>query len=148
METDGSMDRSEAAAALRAVRDSRARVAWRGFPVWYWLATGTCLGVGTAAMLLPDWWDVVIAAGVTVAMVAVARAAGRARGVCEGWFRSAMTWPEGIVLYGPAVVLIQLSAVASRFGWWRPWLPIGSAMLVVALFAAAGLALSARAARR
>jgi hypothetical protein len=148
METNRSINVDEASAALASVRRSRARVAWGGYPAWYWLATGAGLSAGSVAILLPGWWDVMIAAMVAALLVVVARAAGRARGVCEGWVRSAMTWRDGLVLYGPATVVIFASAVASRFALWSPWTSIVAAVLVFLLFAGAGLTLSARAARR
>lgn len=148
METPGSIDVTEAAAALTVVRRSRARVAWSGYPAWYWLASGTGLGVGAGGTLLPDWWGMVIAAAVVVALIRVAVAASRARGVCEGWVRGAMTWRDGLVLYGPAAVVILATAVVSRSVSWSPWLPVLAAVLVFLLFTIAGLTLSARAARQ
>jgi hypothetical protein len=130
------------------MRRSRARVAWGGYPAWYWLTTGAGLSVGTLAVLLPDWWGLAIAAVVMVVLVVVAHAASQARGVCEGWTRSAMTRQGAVVLYGPATVVILMSGVAARFAWWLPWWPIAAAALVLLLFAGTGLALSARTARR
>jgi hypothetical protein len=49
-----------------------------------------------------------------VLLVMVARAASRARGVCEGWTRSAMTCQEVIVLYGPTAVVMLASAAVSK----------------------------------
>jgi hypothetical protein len=94
---------------------------------------------------LPDWWGLAIAAVVVVGLVRVAHAASRARGVCEGWIRGAMTWRDGVVLYGPAFVVIFANSVVSRFAWWSS---IVAAVLVFLLFAGTGLTLSARAARR
>jgi hypothetical protein len=148
METSGSIDAAQASAALAAVRRSRARVAWSGYPAWYWPATGVGLSVGTVAIVLPDWWGLAVVVAVTAGLVMVARSAGRARGVCEGWIRSAMTAREVFRLYGPAVAVIFADAVAQRLGWWLPWSPIVAAILVFGLFAGSGLALSARAARR
>ena len=148
METNGWVSSEEASAALASVERSRARVAWSGFPVWYWLATGACLSVGTGAVLSSRWWGLVVAAVAVVALIRVAYAAGRARGVCEGWSRSAMTLREGFVLYGPAELVILAGAVASRFVSWSPWLSLAAAGLVFVLFVGAGLTLSARSARR
>ncbi len=78
-------------------------------------------------------------------LVFVARAASRARGVCEGWVRSAMTFREGAVLYGPAAVLILANGVVSKFVWWSS---IVAAVLMFVAFTGTGLVLSARAARR
>jgi hypothetical protein len=147
METNGPIDVDEAAAALASVRRSRARVAWSGYPTWYWLATGTCLGIGTVAILFPLWGSLLTAIAVAVALVRVAHLAGRARGVCEGWVRAAMTWRDVLVLYGPAVVVILTCAVMSRLDLWSPWPPIVGAVLAFVLFTGAGLTLSARAAR-
>lgn len=148
METNGSIDVAEASAALASVRHSRARVAWGGYPAWYWLATGAGLSLGTVALLLPYWWGLAVAGVVAVALVKVAHVAGRARGVCEGWVRSAMTWREGLVLHGPTALVVLASAVASRLAVWSPWLSIVAAVLVFGLFTGTGLTLSARAARR
>lgn len=148
METNRSIDADKASAALASVRQSRAQVAWGGYPAWYWLGTGAVLSVGTAAILLPGWWGLLVTAVALVAMVRVARAAARTRGVCEGWVRRAMTRREALVLYGPALVVIFADGVAQRFGLWSSWLPIMAAVLVFGLFAGVGLTLSARAARR
>jgi len=133
---------------LAAVRRSRARVTWGGYPAWYWLATGAVLSVGTVAILLPGWWGLAIAAVVTVGLIKVAHTAGRIRGVCEGWIRGAMTAREVFALYGLAAVVILAEAVAQRLGWWSPWPPIVAAILVFGLFAGVGLTLSVRGARR
>jgi hypothetical protein len=148
METYEPIDADEASAALVSVRHSRARVAWSGYPAWYWLTTGACLGAESYAMLLPGWWALPISAVLAVLLVMVARAAGRARGVCEGWTRSAMTRREAVVLGGPAAVVVLASAAASKFAAWPPWVPIVAAVLVFMLYAGTGLTLSARAARR
>jgi hypothetical protein len=149
METRGSIDAEEAAAALASVRQSRARVAWSGYPAWYWLTTGACLGALMYTTLLPGWLATVLSALIAVLLVLVARAACRARGVCEGWTRSAMTRREAVVLYGPVALVILASAAAARFGSWSsPWPSIAAAALVGVLFAGTGLTLSARASRR
>jgi hypothetical protein len=44
METHASISPEEASAALAMAWSSRARVAWAGYPAWYWLATGLTLG--------------------------------------------------------------------------------------------------------
>lgn len=137
----GPIDADEASAALAAARHSRARVAWAGYPAWYWLATGAALGAGSYAILLPGWWGLVIPAALGIVLVMVARAASRARGVCEGWIRSAMTHRDQLVLYGPPAVVIIAGAAGSKFATWPP---IVAAVLVLVLFAGTGLALSAR----
>ena len=60
METYEPIDADEAAAALASVRDSRARVAWAGYPAWYWLATGAAFGGMSYAVLLPSWWTLAV----------------------------------------------------------------------------------------
>jgi hypothetical protein len=148
METNGSISADEASAALTSVRRSRRRVAWSGYPVWYWLLTGAGLSAGTVAILLPGWWGLAIAAVVVVGLVRVAYAASRARGVCEGWIRGAMTWRDGVALYGPVTVVIFANAVLSRFVSWWTWSTIVAAVLVFLLFTGTGFMLGARAARR
>jgi hypothetical protein len=148
METNGPIEADEASAALASVRDSRARVAWSGYPAWYWLITGACLGALSFTALLPGWWPLAVSAVLAAVLVRVAYAASRARGVCEGWTRSAMTCRDAVVLYGPAAALILASAAASKVTAWSPWPPIAAAALVFILFAGTGLTLSARAARR
>ncbi|WP_284744744.1 hypothetical protein [Amycolatopsis sp. RTGN1] len=148
METNGSINATDASAALAEVRRSRARVAWSGYPAWYWLTTGAGLSAGTAAILLPDWWGLAIVAVVTLGLVKVAHIAGRRRGICEGWVRTAMTAREVLALYGPATVVILADAVAQRLDWWSPWSPIVAAILVFGLFAGVGLTFSARTGRR
>jgi hypothetical protein len=144
METSGSISSEEASAALASVAKSRARVLWGGYPAWYWLVTGACIGAMSYSTVLPDWW--VLAASVVIAavLVVVARAASRARGVCEGWTRRAMTRRDAVMLYGPVAFLIIVNAVVTKFVWW--W-PILGAVLVCGLFAGIGLTRSARAAR-
>jgi hypothetical protein len=148
METYEPIDADEASAALASVRHSRMRVAWSGYPAWYWLATGACLGTESWAVLLTGWRALAISAVLAALLVMVARTASRARGVCEGYTRSAMTWRDRAVLSGPAAVVVLASAAASKFAAWPPWTPIVAAALVFMLFAGAGLTLSARAARR
>ncbi|WP_326950743.1 hypothetical protein OG439_19305 [Amycolatopsis sp. NBC_01307] len=148
METNRSINAPDASAALAEVRRSRARVAWSGYPAWYWLLTGAGLSAGTAAVLLPDWWGLAVVAVVTSGLVKVAHLAGRRRGVCEGWVRSAMTAREVLALYGPAAVVILADAVAQRADWWSPWSPIVAAVLVFGLFTGVGLTFTARAGRR
>jgi hypothetical protein len=148
METNGSISAAEASAALASIQRSRARVAFGGYPAWYWLTTAAGLSAGSVAIPLPAWWGVPIAVAVAVALVGVAYAAGRARGVCEGWSRGAMTRQQSVALYGPATVVILASAVAARFASWSPWWSIVAAVLVFGLFVGAGLTLRARATRR
>jgi hypothetical protein len=149
METHGPIDAEEAAAALASVRESRARVAWSGYPVWYWLTTGAALGALMYMTLRPGWLATVLSAGIAVVLVPVARAACRARGVSDCWTRSAMSRPAAIVLYGPVALVILASAAVARFASWSsPWPSIVAAVLVGVLFAGTGLTLSARADRR
>jgi hypothetical protein len=149
METHEPIDREEAAAALASVQQSRARVAWSGYPWWYWLTTGASLGALSYTTLQPAWLATAASVVIAVLLVLVARVACRARGVCEGWTRSAMTRREAVVLYGPAALVIVASAAVAKFATWSsPWLPIVAAVLVCILFAGTGLTLSARAGRR
>jgi hypothetical protein len=145
METHGLINRDEASAALASVRDSRRRVAWSGYPAWYWPATGAALGALAYTTELSGWQALAASVPIAASLVIVALAAGRARGVCEGWAGGAMKQRDRIMLYGPAAVVILASAAASRF---VSWTPIAAAVLLFALFAGTGLTLSARAARR
>jgi hypothetical protein len=148
METYGPIEADEASAALASVRHSRMRVAWSGYPAWYWLTTGACLGAESYALLLSGWRALVISAVVAAVLVMTARMACRVRGVCEGYTRSAMTWRDRAVLSGPAAFVVLASSAASKFAGWPPWASAVAAVLVFTLFAGAGLTLSARAARR
>lgn len=145
METHGAISADEASAALESVRHSRARVAWSRYPVWYWITTGASLGAMCYATLLPRWWVLAVAAALVVLQVIVVRAACRARGVCEGWMRSAMTRGEGAALYGPAFVVIFSNTVVSKY---VSWSSIVAAVLVCVVFAGTGLILGARSACR
>jgi hypothetical protein len=145
METQEPVGVSEASAALASVKQSRTRLAWAGYPAWYWLGTATAWAVLPLAMLLPAWAGLACVGVVAVAVLRLTVAAGRARGVCEGWTRSAMRWPEVTLLYGPATAVLLASAFIPRSTW---WLTIVGAVLVFVLFAGTALALSARAARR
>ncbi len=144
METYDPISREEASAALAETRRSRFRAAWSGYPAWYWLITGACLGAGSYAVWLPTGWDVGVCVVIAATLVAVARVAGRVRGVCVGWLRIGMSPQDSALLYGPAVVLILANSVVGRF---VPWWPIAGAVLVFALFAGTGLMFGARAAR-
>jgi hypothetical protein len=143
METYGQVSPQEAAQALESARRSRARVAWSGYPWWYWVTTGAGLGAMTYAVALPGWWILAFAAVAVPALYAVARAACRARGVCEGW-TGAMTPQDTAILYGPAIALMLAGAPVSRLAWWSP---AAAAVLVSAMFAGTGLVRGARAAR-
>ncbi|MEV4319106.1 hypothetical protein [Actinocrispum sp. NPDC049592] len=145
METEGSISAAEASAALAATRSSRARVAWAGYPAWYWLLTGAGLGVLSVALLLPKGWALAAVAVTAGVLVGLAWAASRARGVCEYWTRSAMRWREVVALYGPVAVVLLANAFVARYASWSPF---AAAALVFLLFAGTGLLLSARAARR
>jgi len=145
METSGPISAAEASSALASARESRARVAWAGYPTWYWFATAAALAVLPFATVLPDLFGLGVTAVAAVVLIRLAVAAGRVRGVCEGWTSSAMRWQEIVLLYGPSIVVLFAGAVAARFAWWAP---IAAAALTFVLFAGTGLALSARAARR
>src|SRR6185312_6635796 len=73
METHEPISRDEASAALAAAESSRTLVAWASWPTWYWLATGAGLGAASAAILLPNGWE--LPAGVV--LVALLFAVGR-----------------------------------------------------------------------
>jgi hypothetical protein len=141
METQGPVSPGEASVALASVKRSRARLAWAGYPRWYWLSAAAAWAVLPPAMLLPAWAGLACVGVVAVAILRLTVAAGRARGVCEGWTRSAMRWPEVTVLYGPATAVMLASAFLG-------WLAIVGAVLVFVLFAGSAFTLSARAARR
>jgi hypothetical protein len=145
METLEPVNRDEASEALASIRDSRRRVAWSGYPTWYWPATGAALGALSYTIELSGWWALAASVPVAAVLVAVALAAGRARGVCEGWAVGAVKQRDRIVLYGPAAAVILAGAAASKLA---SWTPIAAAVLLFALFAGTGLTLSTRAARR
>lgn len=144
METNSGTGPDDASKALASVKRSRARVAWSGYPAWYWLVTGASFGAFCYAMMLPPEWDVAATIAIAGLLIAVARAAGRARGICEGWVNTAMTTREKMVLYGPAALLVIGNAVASKF---VSWSSIVASILVFALFAGTGLAFGVRTAR-
>ncbi|TDV35913.1 hypothetical protein [Actinophytocola oryzae] len=144
METDGPVSVAEASAALAAVERSRARVAWTGYPRWYWLATAAGLAALPVMVLLPVWLGLVSCVVVTLVLLRLVVAASRARGVCEGWTGGAMRWWEVSVLYGPAVVVAVAGGLTVRLAWWSP---VVAAVVVFASFAGTGLASSARAGR-
>lgn len=142
METSGPVSADEASAALAAVKQARARVAWGGYPAWYWLATGAGLGAACYAALLPSWWDLAIAPLAGATMLIVARSASRVRGVRERCQRDAMTWRDRVILAGPAALVMLAGSAASKFASWPPAAP---AVLAGMLFAGTGLIVSARA---
>jgi hypothetical protein len=146
METYGPVSAGEAAAALAAVQDSRARVAFARYPPWYWLGTGAGLGAMSYAVMMPSRWSVAVLAAVGVVLIAAARVACRARGICEGWV-GAMTLRGMVTLYVPVAVAILASAAASKVTAWSPWPAAGGAVTVFLWFAGTGLALTARADR-
>jgi hypothetical protein len=123
---------------------TRTRVAWAGYPAWYWLTTGAAMGAVCYAVLRPGWWVAPVAVLAALTLVIGARAASRARGIRDGCQRSAMTMREQLVLGGPAALLIIAGAAASKV---VPWLPAVAAVLVFLVFAGTGLTMSARAAR-
>ena len=145
METIEPVNQEEASAALASIRDSRRRLAWSGYPAWYWPATGAALGTLSYTIELSSWWALAASVSVAAALVTVALAAGRARGVCEGWAAGAVKQRDRIVLYVPAAVVMLAGAAASKVA---SWTPIAAAVLLFTLFAGTGLTLSARAARR
>jgi hypothetical protein len=149
METNGSISTDEATAALASVRQSRTRVAWSGYPAWYWLTMGAGLGALSLAALLPGWWTVVISVMIGALLMVVADAVSRARGIREACVRGAMTRRDKVVLGGPTALVVIVSAAVSEIaGWPALWPSIVAAVLVFILFAGTGLILSARAARR
>jgi hypothetical protein len=149
METNGSISTDEATAALASVRQSRIRVAWSGYPAWYWLTMGAGLGALAYTALLPGWGTMAISLMIGVLLAGVAHAASRARGIREACIRDAMTRRDRAVLGGPAALVIIASAAAAKIaGWPSLWPSIVAAVLVFILFAGTGLTLSARAARR
>lgn len=145
METNEPIGADEASAALAAARHSRARVAWAGYPAWYWLTTGAAMGALPYALQLTGWRVIAASAALAVVLVTATHAASRARGVCEGWTRTAMTRRDRLILNGPPAVLIIAGAAGSKFASWPP---TAAAALIFLLFAGTGLALSAGAARR
>lgn len=138
------ISREEASAALASTRQSRIRVAWQGYPAWYWLITGAGLGGASYAVQLSGWRGWAIPVAIIVVLVVAARAAGRARGVCEGWTSSAMTPQETAVLYGPAALIIIAVAAMSKPS---SWTSITAAVAIFLVFAGTGLILGARAGR-
>lgn len=144
METHDPVSADEAAAALAAAERTRARVAWGGYPVWYWLTTGAAMGAVCYAVLRPGWWVWPVAVLAAVTLVIGARAASRARGIREGCRRGAMTMREQLVLGGPAALLILAGGAGSKFASWPPAV---AAVLVFLVFAGTGLTMSARATR-
>lgn len=144
METNGSIGADEAAEALASVRRSRARVAWSGYPAWYWLGNGACFAALTFTMLAPGWWALVTSAGLAGLLIGVTCAARRVRGVCEGWVRGAMTMKESAILGGPAAGLTVVNAVVEKF---VSWSTVVAAVLIFVVYAGTGLTLGARADR-
>ena len=114
METYEGISPDEAAEALAAAERSRARVAWSGYPWWYWLTTGAGMGLATYAVGQQGWWGPAIAAVIAVSLVYVAYAAARARGVCVGWVRGAMTTSTGSPRRPPAASYSFLPCGISR----------------------------------
>ncbi|HEY3610572.1 MAG TPA: hypothetical protein VGL06_23925 [Pseudonocardiaceae bacterium] len=148
METNGLISAAEASAALTSAKQTRARVAWTGYPAWYWLTTAAGLATTPFVVLLPDWWDLAAGLPLVALLFLVAVRASRVRGVCEGWTGTAMRWWEMGLLYGPPVVLIFANAVVYRFALWSPILAAAAtAVLIFALFAGTARRLSARATR-
>jgi hypothetical protein len=144
METKGPVSAGEASAALAAAKQARARVAWSGYPAWYWLLTGAGLGVLCYAALLPSWWGLAIAPVAGMTLFLVARAANRVRGVRERCQRGAMTVRDRVILSGPAALAMLVGAAAVKLISWPLAVP---AVLAGMMFAGTGLILSARAGR-
>jgi hypothetical protein len=145
METQGTVGPAEASAALASVQQSRTRVAWIGYPTWYWLGTAAGLAALPFATLVPDWLGLAGVAAVAVLLIRLTLTASRARGVCEHPLRSAMRWWEVTALYGPATAALLVGALVQRSAWWSS---VATSVLVFVLVAGTGVALSARAARR
>jgi hypothetical protein len=145
METYGPVGADEASAALAAIRQSRARVAWAGYPAWYGLTTGAAMGALPYVPQLPVWSVLPVSVVIAAVLVTATYTASRARGVCEGWTRTAMTHRDRLILNGPPAVLVLAGAAGSKVASWPP---VAAAVLVFLLFAGTGLTLSARAARR
>ena len=101
-------------------------------------------GAASAAILLPNGWELPAGVVLVALLFAVGRTASRVRGICEGCVSTAMTRRESLILYGPAALLAVGSAFAAKAVWWAP---IVIAVLVFVLFAGTGLVLGARAAR-
>lgn len=141
METGRSISIEEASAALAEVRRSQSLVAWRGYPSWYWLGTGACLGGMANAMVLPGGWDLAVAAVIGVVLIVMTHAASRVRGVCEGWFHGARPFADRILLAGPAAFVMVAGAFAAKFA---AWAAVVAGVLIFVLFAGTGLAMSAR----
>jgi hypothetical protein len=93
----------------------------------------------------PGDWVLAIAATLGASLVLVTYVASRVRGVCEGWIRGASTSRDTLLLGVPMAVVMLLNAIVSKF---VAWSSIPAAVLEFALYAGAGLMLSARAARR
>ncbi|HEV2778139.1 MAG TPA: hypothetical protein VGX25_01940 [Actinophytocola sp.] len=144
METHGRIGPAEASAALASAERSRARVAWTGYPAWYWLTTAAGLALLPLTTLPPAWLGVAICLAVGIVLTRLAVAVNRARGVCEGWTGSAMRAREVAVLYGPSAAVLLAGAFTARLAWWAP---IAAGVLVFVLFAGTALTLGARAAR-
>ena len=145
METNGPVSVDEASAALAAAKQTQARVAWSGYPAWYWLTTGAGMGALCYAALWPSWWDLAVAPVAGVTLLVVARAANRVRGVRERCQRSAMTWRDRMILGVPAALVMLAGAAAAKFASWPLAVP---GVLAGVIFAGTGLIMSARASRR
>lgn len=120
-------------------------MAWSGVPRVVLADDGAALGALCYTIQLPGWWAIAASVPIAAALVMVAHAASRARGVCEGWVNRAMPPRDRIVLYVPAAGAILVGAAGSKFASWPA---IVAAVPLFTLFAGTGLTLSARAARR
>lgn len=145
METNGPIDASEASAALAAMRSDRSRLVWGGYPTWYWLTAGANAAALFYMIQMPGNWAIGITMTLGALLLFVTYAAGRVRGVCEGWVNKARTRSQTLVLWGPLGVVMLVNAVVAKF---VPWSSIVAAVLEFVVFAGTGILLSARAARR
>jgi hypothetical protein len=144
METNRPIDAAEASAALATVQRSRAAVAWRGYPYWYWLATGAGMAAILYTINLPGDWALAATVVLGAALILITYAAAKARGICEGWVSRARPKRDALLLAGPMIVVMFANVFVSKS---IPWSSIPAAILEFILFAGAGLLLSARAAR-
>ena len=143
METNGPVSAAEASAALASVERSRTRVAWAGYPRWYWFAAGAGIGLLPLSGVLPTWLGVSAFVTALAVLLWLVHFASRIRGVSEYPLRGVMRWRELLLLYGPTNLVLYAGSFMEKFLWWAP---IASAVLIFVLFSGTGLWLSARAA--
>ncbi|MBP2330453.1 membrane protein implicated in regulation of membrane protease activity [Kibdelosporangium banguiense] len=146
METHGHVTAAEALAALASTEQSRARVAWAGYPAWHWYAIGAGMAaVPLTTLLSPLWLGLTSTVALTLLLLVLTIRTSRARGVCEGWTRSAMRLREAALLYGPTVFLLTAGSFMALLGWWAP---VTAAVLGFAVFTITAHTLRTRAARQ